>query len=370
MAKKCSMPLLLVSIFIHSLLVKGQSPLPPALYVFGDSLSDSGNNNFLQTEAKVNYTPYGIDFPSGATGRFTNGKTIVDFLAESLGLPFVPAYLSLSSTQKNNITTGVNYASGAAGILPETGTAMGMILSLDKQIDYFKDTIAKYLPRIYTTPVERSKYLSKSIFFISIGSNDYINNYLKPENYGSSKGYTPQQFANLLRDRLENHLKKLYYLGARKFVVFNIGRLGCIPAIVSAAKPKPNTPCDEKVNSLVVLYNAKFPNMIRKLERSLSGSTFVRGDTYNMAKNSYEAGILTEQTSCCEVNGLGHCRQDSTPCKNRKEMIFWDAYHPTEMVNHAVAYDCFNGSFLCTPMNIHQLARKPYASKMCLPLAK
>lgn len=30
---------------------------------------------------KVNYPPYGVDFPGGRpTGRFTNGKTIVDFL--------------------------------------------------------------------------------------------------------------------------------------------------------------------------------------------------------------------------------------------------------------------------------------------------
>lgn len=57
------------------------TPLVPALYVFGDSLFDSGNNNFLPTLAKANYYPYGVNFPgSYPTGRFTNGKTVADFI--------------------------------------------------------------------------------------------------------------------------------------------------------------------------------------------------------------------------------------------------------------------------------------------------
>ncbi|PIA63291.1 hypothetical protein AQUCO_00200960v1 [Aquilegia coerulea] len=365
MAKKFPMALLLVSIFLHSLLVKGESSLAPALYVFGDSLSDSGNNNLLQTKAKVNYKPYGVDFPSGATGRFTNGKTMVDFIAQSLGLPFIPAYSGFSTTEKNNTTSGVNYASGAAGILPETGTAMGEILCLDKQIDYFKETIRKHLSRIYSKPLDRAKHLSKSIFYIAIGSNDYINNYLKPERYGTSKGYTPQQFADLLVHRLRQHIRKLYSLGARKFVVFNIGRLGCVPAIVNTANPKPSTPCVEDVNNLVKLYNTKLPSMIKKLDKTLSGSTFVRGDAYNMGKNSSEAGFTAAQTVCCKVNAdTGQCRQDSTPCKNRTQVLFWDAYHPTEIANHVAASDCYSGPSACVPMNIKQLAQ--YSSKMCL----
>lgn len=54
-------------------------PLVPCYFIFGDSLSDVGNNNNLNTKAKVNYPPYGIDFPGGkATGRFSNGRNFVD----------------------------------------------------------------------------------------------------------------------------------------------------------------------------------------------------------------------------------------------------------------------------------------------------
>ncbi|XXG58766.1 hypothetical protein AAC387_Pa04g0993 [Persea americana] len=50
----------------------------PAMFVFGDSLVDNGNNNYLYSLAKANYFPYGIDFYQGPSGRFSNGKTAVD----------------------------------------------------------------------------------------------------------------------------------------------------------------------------------------------------------------------------------------------------------------------------------------------------
>lgn len=59
------------------------SPQVPAMFVFGDSLVDNGNNNNLRSLAKANYYPYGCDFNGGSTGRFTNGRTIVDMLGNS-----------------------------------------------------------------------------------------------------------------------------------------------------------------------------------------------------------------------------------------------------------------------------------------------
>ncbi|KAL6961925.1 hypothetical protein U1Q18_036885 [Sarracenia purpurea var. burkii] len=59
----------------------GRRELVPALFIFGDSLIDNGNNNNLPSFAKANYYPYGIDFQGGATGRFSNGYTMVDEIA-------------------------------------------------------------------------------------------------------------------------------------------------------------------------------------------------------------------------------------------------------------------------------------------------
>lgn len=56
-----------------------------ALYVIGDSLVDSGNNNYLSTKIKSNFAPYGSDFEGGKpTGRFSNGKTIADYIGKNM----------------------------------------------------------------------------------------------------------------------------------------------------------------------------------------------------------------------------------------------------------------------------------------------
>lgn len=69
-----------------------------AFYVFGDSLVDNGNNNFLVTPARADSPPYGIDYPTHMpTGRFSNGLNIPDIISEqrtnSLNLHAVVSWL-------------------------------------------------------------------------------------------------------------------------------------------------------------------------------------------------------------------------------------------------------------------------------------
>lgn len=53
-----------------------------AFFVFGDSLVDSGNNNYLATSARADSPPYGIDYPTHRpTGRFSNGLNIPDLIS-------------------------------------------------------------------------------------------------------------------------------------------------------------------------------------------------------------------------------------------------------------------------------------------------
>lgn len=55
----------------------------PAILVFGDSIVDSGNNNYLNTIAKANFPPYGRDLDGGVpTGRYSNGKVPSDLLGD------------------------------------------------------------------------------------------------------------------------------------------------------------------------------------------------------------------------------------------------------------------------------------------------
>ncbi|KAF3496791.1 hypothetical protein DY000_02057139 [Brassica cretica] len=60
-----------------------------ASFIFGDSLVDAGNNNYLPTLSRANMKPNGIDFKASGgnpTGRFTNGRTIGDIVGYAQSL--------------------------------------------------------------------------------------------------------------------------------------------------------------------------------------------------------------------------------------------------------------------------------------------
>jgi hypothetical protein len=61
------------------------TPKVPALFVFGDSLLDTGNNNGLLTIARASSPPYGEDMSSAngsssSGGRFSNGPITTDVI--------------------------------------------------------------------------------------------------------------------------------------------------------------------------------------------------------------------------------------------------------------------------------------------------
>jgi len=59
-----------------------------ALFVFGDSLFDVGNNNYINTTTDylANYPPYGETFFKYPTGRFSDGRVIPDFIGKIMCL--------------------------------------------------------------------------------------------------------------------------------------------------------------------------------------------------------------------------------------------------------------------------------------------
>nr|XP_043630157.1 GDSL esterase/lipase At5g45960-like [Erigeron canadensis] len=87
-----------------------------AVFVFGDSTVDPGNNNYLPTIARGNYPPYGKDFHDHvATGRFSNGRLVTDFIGEFMGMKEnLPPYLDPNLTIVD-LMTGVSFASSANG---------------------------------------------------------------------------------------------------------------------------------------------------------------------------------------------------------------------------------------------------------------
>ncbi|KAF5735928.1 hypothetical protein HS088_TW14G00058 [Tripterygium wilfordii] len=144
---------------------KDMNETVPAVIVFGDSIVDPGNNNYMTTIIKCNFPRYGKDFMGGQpTGRFSNGRIPSDLLAETFGVKkLVPPYLD-PNLDIQDLVTGVSFASG--------------VLSLSDQLDLFKD----YLSKIKQAKDEEGEdtvgnILAKGIFIVCTGSDDIANTY-------------------------------------------------------------------------------------------------------------------------------------------------------------------------------------------------
>ncbi|XP_010108885.2 GDSL esterase/lipase 7 [Morus notabilis] len=335
---------------------KSEAQLAPALYVFGDSTVDAGNNNAINTYAKSNYAPYGVDFPGGVTGRPTNGRNAADFIALSLGLKAPPAFRLVNTSTLSDRCEGFNYASSSAGILPESG--FKGTLSLGEQVDLFRKTVEEYLPLYFKSKDDLSMHVSKSIFLLVVGVNDYALNFLKKKNSGQP--FDDEAAAELLREKFQNHLTELYNLGARKFVVFDIEAIGCLPIYVNQQKP-PTSKCVDDLNSMVLKFNEKLPLKLQDLAVTLSGSAFIVGKNYehilNLVENPNNYGFKDASNPCCALTPYGTCDGKRPPCEDRNSRVFFDAFHPTEAAYKIIAQNCFSGSGVCVPMNVLELAR-------------
>ncbi|XAR49845.1 hypothetical protein NMG60_11004002 [Bertholletia excelsa] len=107
-----------------------------ALFIFGDTFFDAGNNDYISTttNSQANFEPYGETFFHHPTGRFCDGRLIPDFIAEHAKLPLLPPYKQPGNHQ---FTHGVNFASAGAGALSQTYA--GMVIDLNTQLVYLKN---------------------------------------------------------------------------------------------------------------------------------------------------------------------------------------------------------------------------------------
>uniref|UniRef100_A0A453RAL6 GDSL esterase/lipase n=1 Tax=Aegilops tauschii subsp. strangulata TaxID=200361 RepID=A0A453RAL6_AEGTS len=260
----------------------------PVIYIFGDSMSDVGNNNYLLLSiAKCNYPWYGIDYEGGyPTGRFTNGRTIGDIMAAKFGVPPPPPFLSLYMTD-DEVLSGVNFASGGAGLLNETGIYFVEYLSFDNQISYFEQIKNAMIGKIGKKAAER-----------------------------------------------------LYHLGARNVWFTGLAPLGCIP---SQRVLSDNGECLEDVNAYALQFNAAAKDLLDRLNAKLPGARMSLADCYSVVMELIEHpkkyGFTTSHTSCCDVDTSvgGLCLPTADVCDDRSQFVFWDAYHTSDAANQVIA---------------------------------
>ncbi|KAL3522590.1 hypothetical protein ACH5RR_015424 [Cinchona calisaya] len=314
-------------------------PQVPCYFIFGDSLVDNGNNNNINSLAKANYLPYGIDYPDGPSGRFSNGKTTVDVIAELLGFENpIPPYAEAGGQE---ILGGVNYASAAAGIRDETGQQLGARISFAAQVNNYKNTVSQIV-NLLGDEDSAANYLSKCIYSVGVGSNDYLNNYFMPLYYSSSRHFTPEQYAQVLIEQYAEQIRTLYDFGARKLAVVGVGQIGCSPNALAQNSPDGRT-CVARINSANQIFNNKLRGLVDEFNSYQSDAKFIYVNAYgifqDLINNPAAFGFRVTNAGCCGVgrnNGQITCLPLQTPCENRDEYLFWDAYHPTEAANIVV----------------------------------
>ncbi|KAF2309206.1 hypothetical protein GH714_001174 [Hevea brasiliensis] len=307
-------------------------PQVPCYFVFGASYYDDGNNNRLLTLAKSNYPPYGIDFLQGPTGRFTNGRTTADFLAEFLGFShFIPSFASQSNRKCNkDILQGINYASGSSGILKETGRHVGARIGMDGQLQNHKTIISRISTLLGNTT---DSYLNSCLYTVAMGDNDYIGNYFLPLFYNTSRHYSPQQYAFRLLEQYSKQLTSLHELGARKIALFGIPPLDCSPDANSKHFAAKNySECVGEKTHAIGLFNAGLKGLVDQLNKDLRDARFMLVDAYGISRSSVSKFKVTD-AACCKTEprvGLSICIPRVDPCAERNDYMWWDAVHQTE----------------------------------------
>ncbi|CAI0475311.1 unnamed protein product [Linum tenue] len=327
------------------------NPQVPCFFIFGDSLNDCGNNNHINTKAKANYKPYGIDFPDGATGRFTNGRTTVDFLAEHLGFdnPIPP----FTTAKGEKLLQGINYASGSAGILDETGKHLGHNVALGTQVQNHQITLSRIVARKGDNETA-AEHLNACVYYMAIGSNDYLNNYFLPDHYKTSNEFSVEEFATHLISTYGDRIRTLYGYGARKIAVVGVGKIGCVPRTMDLFGTN-GTKCIQNVNLAAQYFNKQLKKLVVDLNKELKDAKLIYINSYGMGDG--DPTILGKR-GCCNPRGDGQCVKDKAPCSSRREYVFWDSFHPTE-ASHRTFADRTYKSLLPSdsdPFDLHSLA--------------
>uniref|UniRef100_A0A7N0UQA2 GDSL esterase/lipase n=1 Tax=Kalanchoe fedtschenkoi TaxID=63787 RepID=A0A7N0UQA2_KALFE len=310
-----------------------------AIFVFGDSTVDPGNNNFLVTEVKSNFPPYGHSFMGGRpTGRFTDGRLVTDFI----GLKdYIPPYLD-PTLSLEELKTGVSFASAASGYDPLTATLTN-VLPISSQLEYFREYKAKMEKAVGKT--ETDNIIRNSAIVISAGTNDFILNYLtlpvRQETYSIS------EYQEFLISQLEQLLQALIEEGARKFGVVGLPPLGCLPFVITLfSKDHHLFAAQECIDSLSLVaktYNDMLRNRLNSKRYQLEGIKVAYADIYNPAysivQNPKKFGFQEVFEGCCGtgiIEASYLCNPESPLCSDVSKYVFFDAVHPTERTYYLV----------------------------------
>jgi phospholipase/lecithinase/hemolysin len=260
------------------------------IYVFGDSLSDTGNVFNLTGGFSPKAPPY---YP----GRFSNGPIWVDALANKLGL--APALVTeLAGGAKSS--DGINFAFG--GATSGTNNVAGPLPGLQTEINFFKSGLA----------ATNQSADSEALYIVWAGGNDYL---------GGGVTDPTGPISNI-----STAVTSLFNVGARNFLVANLPDLGKAPVGLSGGIAVSNG-----LNQLTGFHNLGLSQSLAELSKSLTG---INLKSLNI--NSLFNDVITNKEKFGFTNVTDSCLTNKV-CDNPDSYLFWDAIHPTAAGHKLVA---------------------------------
>ncbi|KAL2555180.1 GDSL esterase/lipase 5 [Forsythia ovata] len=322
-----------------------------AIFVFGDSFFDPGNNNYIKTTTldRANFWPYGVTYFKYPTGRFSDGRLISDFIAEYAKFPLMEPYLQ--SRNYHQVYHGANFASAGAGVLPET--FQGAVIDLRTQLKYFKKEVntARLIKKVGV--FDSKTFLSNAVYLFSIGTNDYISPFVLKN---SSMLPSHREYVAMVIGNLTQVVRAIYKKGGRKFGFLNLGDLGCLPGLRILKQQNQLGGCFEEASTLAKLHNEALQNFLLEMKNHLTdfNHTLYDFNTYlrQILNRPSKYGFKEGKKACCgsgHFNGIFSCggkregMKEFEVCKNPNEFIFWDSYHLTESVYKRMAHQMWSG---------------------------
>ncbi|XP_031091336.1 GDSL esterase/lipase At3g48460-like [Ipomoea triloba] len=339
------------------------------IYAFGDSFTDTGNTNSSTGSiffTHVSNPPYGRTFFHRPTNRYSDGRLVIDFVAQALSLPFLPPYMDPKADRSHGISFAVAGATAISYRFFEKNNVSLDITpqSLGTQLGWFNRYLESVGCRDYkTTPTQCGDVFDDALFWVgAIGAGDYA--------FTSGSSIPRKTLRRLAISNINGFIQALLKKGAKYMVVEGLPTLGCLTANLYLYTDRDAMGCAATVNNESHAHNAVLQANLRSFRAHFPHATIVYADYWSayasVLANPSKYGIAEPFKACCgsatgdplnfdifETCGSPHTKS----CPDPSMYINWDGGHLTEAMYKAVADELLNGTF-CHPPFGYLLSKK------------